>query len=87
MLRGYLQSLIAYIRMAGNDGITIHKASTQMASVQGFTADLKAARATLQPMVELFPEIRVDRRRGHQILNLSDDVPKTRAGTLDEIAQ
>ena len=87
MLRGYLPRLIALIRSAGDEGLSIHKARTQMASVQGFTADLKAARATLPQMVALFPEIRVDRRRGHQVLHLSDNVPPPRAGTLDSFAQ
>ena len=87
MLRGYLPHLIAFIRRAGDDGLTIHKASTQMASVRGFTTDLKAARATLPQMVALFPEIRTDRRKGHQVLHLSDNVPPPREGTLDTFAQ
>jgi hypothetical protein len=87
MLRGYLPQLLAFIRRAGDDGLTIHKASTQMASVRGFTADLKAARATLPQMVALFPEIRIDRRKGHQVLHLSDNAPRPAAGTLDAFAQ
>jgi len=63
--------------------LTIHKAGQQMAGVQGFTAELKAARATLSQMITLFPEIRVDRRKGHQLLHVSNDVPRPRTGTLD----
>ena len=87
MLRGYLPQLLAFIRRAGDDGLTIHKASTQMGSVRGFTADLKAARATVPQMVALFPEIRIDRRKGHQVLHLSDSAPRPAAGTLDAFAQ
>ena len=87
MLRGYLPQLLAFIRRAGEDGLTIHRASKQMGAVQGFSEDLKKARATLPQMVALFPEIRVDRRKGHQVLHMSDNVPQPRAGTLDAFAQ
>ena len=83
MLRPYLRRLIDFIRQAGDGGLSIHKASKQMAGVQGFSADLKNARATLSQMVTLFPEIRIDRRKGHQVFFLSDNVPPPRAGTLD----
>ena len=86
MLRGYLPRLLAFIRTSGDEGLSIHKASAQMAGVQGFTADLKNARATLPQMIALFPEIRVDRRKGHQVMHLSDNVPPPRAGTLDAFA-
>ena len=86
MLRGYLPRLLAFIRTPGDEGLSIHKASAQMAGVQGFTADLKNARATLPQMIALFPEIRVDRRKGHQVLHLSDSTPPPRAGTLDAFA-
>ena len=86
-LSGYLPQLLAFIRNAGDDGLTIHKATTQMAGVQGFTADLKAARATLPQMVALFPEIRTDRRKGHQVLFLQGNAPPPRAGTLDAFGQ
>ena len=86
MLRGYIPQLIAHIRRAGEDGLTIHKASKQMGETQGFTADLKAARATLPQMAALFPEIRIDRRKGHQVLFLRDNPPPPRAGTLDAFA-
>ena len=49
--------------------------------------DLKAARATLPQMVALFPEIRVDKRKGHKVLHLQDNAPPPRAGTLDAFAQ
>jgi hypothetical protein len=58
-----------------------------MATVQGFTAELKAARATLSQMTALFAEIRIDHRKGHQVLHLSENVPRPRAGTLDAFAQ
>ena len=83
LLRGYLPQLIALIRRAGDDGLTIHRASTLMGAVQGFSADLKKARATLPQMIALFQEIRVDRRKGHQVLRLSASAPQPRAGTLD----
>ena len=83
MLRGYLPQLLAFVRRAGDTGLSIHKASKQMGAVQGFSEDLKKARATLPQMVALFPEIRVDRRKGHQVLHVSDNVPQPRAGTLD----
>ena len=86
-LRPFLGQLLAFIRRAGDDGLSIHKASQQMATVQGFTEELKAARASLPQMVALFPEIRTDRRKGHQVLHLSEDVPRPRAGTLDAFAQ
>jgi hypothetical protein len=82
-LRPFLGQLMAFIRRAGDDGLTIHKAGQQMAGVQGFTAELKAARATLSQMIALFTEIRVDRRKGHQLLHVSNDTPRPRAGTLD----
>jgi hypothetical protein len=83
MLRGYLPQLLAFVRRAGDTGLSIHKASKQMGAVQGFSEDLKKARATLPQMVALFPELRVDRRKGHQVLHVSDNVPQPRAGTLD----
>jgi transposase InsO family protein len=86
MLRGYLPQLLAFIRRAGEDGLTIHRASKQMGAVQGFSEDLKKARATLPQMVALFPELRVDRRKGHQVLHVSDSAPPPRAGTLDAFA-
>ena len=86
-LRPFLGQLLAFIRQAGDDGLSIHKAGQQMATVQGFTEELKAARATLAQMIGLFQEIRVDRRRGHQVLHLSEYVPRPRAGTLDAFAQ
>jgi len=82
-LRPFLGQLLAFIRRAGDDGLTIHKAGQQMAGVQGFTAELKAAPATLSQMISLFQEIRVDRRKGHQLLHVSNDVPRPRTGTLD----
>jgi hypothetical protein len=87
MLRPYLRRLIEFIRQAGDGGLSIHKASKQMAGVQGFSADLKNARATLPQMVALFPEIQVDKRKGHQVFFLSDNIPPPRAGSLDAFAQ
>ena len=87
MLRPYLKTLLQFIRQTGEEGLSIHRASTQMSGVQGFREELKRARATVPQMIALFPEIRVDRRKGHQVLHLSDNTPAPRAGTLDAFAK
>ena len=55
------------------------------------TVGIPAARSvkmTAMPqMVALFPELRLDRRKGHQVLHVSDSAPPPRAGTLDAFAQ
>ena len=87
MLRPYLKHLLQFIRQAGDEGLSIHRASTLMSSVSGFREELNKARATVPQMVALFPEVRVDRRKGHQVLHLSDTAPAPREGTLDAFAQ
>ena len=63
------------------------KRAQQMASVQGFTADLKAARAHLPQMVALFPEIRVDRRKGTKCCTCQTMYRGHAQGHLDAFAQ
>tara|TARA_Y100001968_G_scaffold177018_1_gene162177 strand:- start:2727 stop:3998 length:1272 start_codon:yes stop_codon:yes gene_type:complete len=86
-LQPWLEPLLAHIRRAGDDGLTIHMAGRLMAAQPGFTTALKEQRATLPQMIALFPgSIRSVRQRGHAVLFVQEGVPLPRAGTLDSFA-
>ena len=86
-LRPWLQDLIDTTRRAGDEGITTHRLGRTMASKPGFTNALKEQRASIAQAVTLFPELRVERRRGHTIVFVAAGAPLPRAGTLDTFAQ
>ena len=85
-LRPWLEPLLAHIRRAGDQGLSMHKAGQLMAAQPRFTKALRV-RAALSQMVRLWPEsIRIEKPRGHPILHTTGDAPAPRAGTLDAFA-
>ena len=86
-LRPWLQDIIDATRRAGDKGITTHRLGRAMASKAGFIDALKEQKASIAQVVALFPELRVERRKGHTIVFVTTEAPLPRAGTLDSFAQ
>ena len=73
------------IRQAGDGGVTINIFGRKMREKPGFSEALKEQRASVAQLVELFPEINVERRDRSATLTLASGVIQ-RPGTLDAFA-
>ena len=80
-LRPWLQDMMQVIRQAGDINISLF--ARKMREKPGFAEVLKEQKATVAQAVELFPEIRAERRDKTVTLTLAADTPIPRRGTLD----
>ena len=85
-LRPWLRDMMDVIRQAGDSGVSINIFGRKMREKPGFSEALKEQRASVAQLVELFPEIRVERRDRSATLTLTSDAPIPRSGTLDAFA-
>ena len=85
-LRPWLRDMLNVIRQAGDGGVTINIFGRKMREKPGFSEALKEQRASVAQLVELFPEINVERRDRSATLTLASDAPIPRSGTLDAFA-
>ena len=86
-LRPWLRDMMDVIRQAGDSGVSISVFGKKMREKPGFAQTLKEQKATVAQAVELFPEIRVEKRGGSSNLTLASDAPIPRSGTLDAFAR
>ena len=86
-LRPWLRDMMDVIRQAGDSGVSISVFGKKMREKPGFAQTLKEQKATVAQAVELFPEIRVEKRGSSSNLTLASDAPIPRSGTLDAFAR
>ena len=82
-LRPWLRDMMDIIRQAGDSGISTNVFGRKMREKPGFTQALKEQKATVAQAVELFPEIRVEKRDKSSNLTLASNAPIPRPGSLD----
>ena len=86
-LRPWLRDMMDVIRQAGDGGVNISLFARKMREKPGFAQTLKEQKATVAQAVELFPEIRAEKRGNSSTLTLASDAPIPRSGTLDAFAR
>ena len=78
-LRQWLPLLMERIQQAGDGGLSVQRASRELAAVPGFTQALKDQRANLMQFAQLWPEsIRIEKRGAQNFLRAVRAFPRPR---------
>ena len=68
-LRSWLPTLLDLIRRAGDSGLSVQRASRELAAVPGFQQALRDQRASVMQFAQLWPDqIRIEKRGTQNIL-------------------